>query len=78
MESNANTVLSEAKKKRFYHMGGQTLEQVAQKVCGVSILRDMQTPVGHGSGQPAVVEVVLSRRIGLDSLQTSLSTSTVL
>ena len=33
--------------------GGQTLAQVAQRVCGDSILGDIQSPAGHSPGQPA-------------------------
>ena len=53
-----------------------TLEQVAWKGCGVSILGDIQNPAGHG--QPALAKPALSRGVGLGDLQRSLPTSAVL
>ena len=41
-------------KPLFYCEGGQTLEEVAWRGCGVSILGDIQNPSGHGPGQPAL------------------------
>lgn len=39
-----------------YYEGGKTLEEFAQRGCGVSVLEDIQNPTGHGPGQlaPAV------------------------
>lgn len=34
--------------------GGQTLPQVSQRGCGVSIFEDIQNPTGHSAGQPAL------------------------
>ena len=42
-------------------MGGQTLEQTAQRGCRVSILGDIQNLTGHGPEQPAVTDPALSR-----------------
>lgn len=61
--------------KLLYSEEGQTLEQVAQSSCGVSleILKDL---AGHGPGQPAVGD--LSSRAGLNYLQRCLPASAVL
>lgn len=56
------------KKKLFYHEGGQTLAQVAQRGCGITILGDIQNSTGQGPEQG----------IGLNDLQMSLPTSTTL
>ncbi|KAK4827150.1 LOW QUALITY PROTEIN: hypothetical protein QYF61_015104 [Mycteria americana] len=45
---------SEHKKTLFYWEGGQTLEQVTQRGCGVSIHGAIQSLTGHGPGQPAL------------------------
>ena len=58
--------------------GDCTLEQVAARGCGVSVLGDIKNPTGHGPGQPAVVDTTLSRRAGLDLLQRYLPISTPL
>lgn len=38
-------------KTLFYHEGSQTLEQLAQRDCGVSIHRDIQSLSGNGPEQ---------------------------
>lgn len=43
----------------FYHNGGQTLDQVAQRVFAASICRDAQIPAGHVPKQAAVSEPAL-------------------
>jgi len=42
------------KKKAFYCTDDQALAQAAQRVCGVSILGDIQNPTGHSARQPAL------------------------
>lgn len=45
------------KKNPFsYCEGDLMLEQVSQKVSGVSIHGDTQNPSGHGPGQPALAD----------------------
>lgn len=39
--------------------GGQTLEQAANRGCGVSICGDSQNPTGHGPGQPVLADHAL-------------------
>lgn len=42
-------------RKYLFITDAQTLEQVAQKHCGVSLLGDVvQNLAGHGPGQPAL------------------------
>lgn len=41
----------------FYRDGGQTLESVAQRACGVSIPGDIQKPNEHSTGQPALAKL---------------------
>ncbi|KAK4825754.1 hypothetical protein QYF61_002237, partial [Mycteria americana] len=43
-------------KRFFYCEGGTTLAQAAQRGCGVSISGDIQSPTGHGPGQPALAD----------------------
>ena len=45
--------------------GSQTVEQVAQRGCGLSIFGDTQNLTGHGPGQPAVADPALSRGLAL-------------
>lgn len=45
-------------KNLSYCEGGQTLDQVAQRWCGVSILGDIQNLDEHGPRQPAIVDPV--------------------
>ncbi|KAK4828539.1 hypothetical protein QYF61_027215 [Mycteria americana] len=45
--------------------GGETLEEVAQRVCGVSILGNIQQPTGHSPGQSALPDPALSKAQGL-------------
>lgn len=55
-----------------------TLEQVAQRDCGVSISGDKQNPDGHSSEESALGDLAMSRNIELDHTQKSLPTSTVM
>ena len=43
------------RKKFFPQKGGDTLEQVAQRICGCPISGGIQGQAGCGSGQPALV-----------------------
>ena len=54
----------------FHSEGGVTLEQVAQRNCGCSILEGIQGQAGCGSGQPGLVvgDPALSRGLKLDKL----------
>ena len=54
----------------FYSKGGETLEEVAQRSCGCSIIESVQGQVGQGFEQPDLVEDVPahSRGVGLDDL----------
>lgn len=58
------------------------LEQVAQRGCGVSMLRDIKSLTRHCPAQPALADPTLSRSVcgesGLDGLQRDLPTSTIL
>lgn len=54
------------------------LEQILQRVCGVSILGNTQKSTGHGPGQPGPADPSLSRRVRLDNLLRSLPASAVL
>ena len=58
------------RKKFFYNEGGETLEQVAQRVSGGPIPRNIQGQVGWCSEQPGLVKDVPAhcRGIGLDEL----------
>lgn len=47
-------IMNKHEKTLFWCEGYQTLEYVPQKVCGVCILGDMQTPTGCGPGQPTL------------------------
>lgn len=40
----------------FYYEGDLTLEQIAQRCCGVFILGDIQNLTGHDPGQSAQAE----------------------
>lgn len=66
------------KKNFLYGGGGQTLEQVAHKSSGVSALGDSQTLTRYDPEQPAVYDLALGRRVGLDDLQKGLPISTAL
>lgn len=54
------------------------LELVAPRSCEASILGDVQNPIEHNPGQPALVDSALSRRAGLDFVQRCLPASTAL
>lgn len=43
-----------------YCEGGQILEQLAQRVCGVSILREIQNLRGHSPEEPALGDPALT------------------
>ena len=66
------------RKKLLHSVSEQTLEEVAQRGCGVSILGDTQKPTGDGPKQLGLGDPTLSKGVGLDSLQRSLPTSTLL
>lgn len=71
--------LRSQKKNLFYCKGDWTLDQVAQKGCGVSIPTDIQSATGHCPVQPcAPVKACLSSEFGLDDLQQSLPTAAIL
>jgi len=53
-EQRLKKMKTEHKKKLFYSKGGQTLAQVGQRGCEVSILGDIQNSAGHGCGQRAL------------------------
>ena len=57
----------------FYHGGGQTLEQVAQRGRGTSSLGGHQNLTGRGPEQPALTGPALSR-VGLGGLPRPLPT----
>lgn len=76
-EAETQEILSEQKKTLFYCGGGWTLEQVAERGFG-GIFGDIWSPTGRGPGQPAVADLALRRRVGLESPWRSLPTSTVL
>lgn len=44
-----------------YHEGGQTVEDVAQGGCEISILGSVQNSTGHNHRQPDLITSVLSR-----------------
>jgi len=52
-QTGTQEVPSEHQETLFQWEGGQTLTQVAQRGCEVSILGDIQKPPGHGPGKPA-------------------------
>ena len=55
------------------------MKQVVRRGYGVSILGDMQNPIGHDPERPGPAALVLSRDFGLDHLQSShLSYSVIL
>jgi len=58
------------KEEIFYHEGGETVEQIAQRGCGGPIPGDIQDQVGRGSEQPGLVEdkPAQCRGVGLDDL----------
>jgi len=68
------------RKKFFYHEGGETLEQIAQRSSGGPIPGNTQGHVGWGSEQPGLVEDVPahSRGVGLQDLQRFLPTQSIL
>lgn len=64
-------------KYRNFHFllgNGQTLKQIAQRGCGVFMLRDIQNPDGHNPEQPAPADPALSRGLGRRSPEVSSST----
>jgi len=72
------------KYRKFYLNTGRktpnlcpTPTQLAQERFGISILGDIQSPSGHGAGQPALGDHPLSSGTGLDDLQRSLPTSII-
>lgn len=61
------------KKKQYYEFV-QTVEQVSQRHCEVTVFGDTQNPTGHSLEQPAGADPALSRKVGLDDLQRYLPT----
>lgn len=59
----------------FYCEHGQTLAQVAQSGCSISILGDTQHSRGHGPGKPAVALPTLSKGLVLGDLRRCLPAS---
>lgn len=53
-------ILFKHKRKLFNREGGQTLQQVTQRGCRVSIIEDAQIPNGQGPEQPAQGDPALS------------------
>ena len=49
--------------------GGQTLEQVAQRGCRFSIVRDIQNPTGNSPQPTAPIDLALIGGMGLDNSQ---------
>lgn len=64
MKLHLNTI-----KDYYYCAGAQTLEQVAQRHCGVSILGEVQNSTAHGPGQPALGDPALSSRLNCTVLR---------
>jgi len=62
----------------LYFEGDGALDQAAQKGCGVYFSGDIQTPPGRGPVQSALGEPALAGGVGLDDLQRSLLTPTML
>jgi len=60
-------------KSTFHCEGGQMLEQVVQRCCGVSMLGDIQKPMEHGPEQPAPAEPPWIK--GVERFQKCLPTS---
>lgn len=60
------------KKKLCYCENVEPLANIAQTACGVSILGDAQNLTGHNPTQSTLPGSTLSRKTGLDDLQTSL------
>lgn len=44
--------------------GGQTLEEVSQRGCGVSICGDAESSTEHSPGQPALVDAASAGKLG--------------
>lgn len=53
----------------FTVRGSQTLAEVVQRSCGISILGDIQNMMRRSPGQPAVADAALSKGVGRDDLQ---------
>jgi len=49
----------------FYNEGGQMLEQVAHRSCGLPITGNVQGQVGRGSEWPGLVKDVLAHGRGV-------------
>lgn len=62
----------------FFCADGQTLAQVAQRGCWVSLLGELQNPIWHGPGQFALGDSALSKRVVLDELWSCFLTSAAL
>lgn len=47
----------------FYCEGSQTLQQVAQRACGVSVLGDIENVTGHSPDQTTSVGATVGREL---------------
>lgn len=65
------------KKNFLVKKSGRTLEQAAERGCGVSILGDTQNPTGPSPGQPALADPAPCRGVGLYDLHRCLPASTI-
>jgi len=72
--------LTTYKEDIFYNEGDETLEWVSQRGGRCPIPSNIQGQVGRGSEQPDLVEDVPAhcRGVGLDDLERSLPTETIL
>lgn len=50
-------------RKNACHVSGQTLAQISQRCCGISILGDSQNSTGKDPEQPSVTVPVLTERL---------------
>jgi len=62
-EASWNTTNSVPKRKKINTDCRHTLEQAAQRSCGISILGDIQSCAGHIPEQPATPGYVLSKAL---------------
>jgi len=77
-QTETQDVPSENEETLFYCKGDHALAQVTQRDGGVPILGHIQKPSGHGSGQPAWVDLLKCVGGGPDDLQRSIPTSALL
>jgi len=65
-------------RKNYYSKGDKIQEQVAQRVCGVSMPGGIQNPVEHSPDQPTPAHSAVNRDVKLDDLQRSIPSLTIL